>query len=150
MLTADLEWKVGTSANIPITFREDGGPHDEFEREALAALTVNPGEPYYRFTLDAEQMPVLRYARARVMGPSCVGCHNHHPQSPKRDWEAGDVRGVLEVVRCLDRDESRIQSGLRGTFLLVGSVALAMLGLGLRLQWSARQRRKSIVQGETA
>ena len=133
----------------PYPFREAGGPRDAFEREALSALIENPTEPFYRFTLDADQMPVLRYARARVMGPSCVGCHNHHPQSPKRDWQVGDVRGVLEVVRCLDRDESRIQSGLRGTFLLVGSFALAIFGLGLRLQWVGRQRRKSIVQGES-
>jgi class 3 adenylate cyclase len=32
------------------------------------------------------------------MGPACVNCHNSHPESPKRDWKVGDVRGIQEIV----------------------------------------------------
>jgi class 3 adenylate cyclase len=32
-----------------------------------------------------------------TMGPACVSCHNTHPESPKRDWKVGDVRGIQEV-----------------------------------------------------
>jgi signal transduction histidine kinase len=32
------------------------------------------------------------------MGPTCVRCHNTHPESPKRDWKVGDVRGIQEVA----------------------------------------------------
>ena len=32
------------------------------------------------------------------MGPACVSCHNTHPESPKRDWSVGDVRGIQEVI----------------------------------------------------
>jgi len=32
------------------------------------------------------------------MGPACVSCHNNHPESPKKDWKVGDVRGIQEVV----------------------------------------------------
>ena len=31
------------------------------------------------------------------MGAACVSCHNTHPDSPKRDWKVGDVRGIQEV-----------------------------------------------------
>jgi adenylate cyclase len=31
------------------------------------------------------------------MGATCVSCHNTHPESPKRDWKVGDVRGIQEV-----------------------------------------------------
>jgi adenylate cyclase len=31
------------------------------------------------------------------MGPACVSCHNSHPESPKRDWKVGDVRGIQEL-----------------------------------------------------
>jgi class 3 adenylate cyclase len=31
------------------------------------------------------------------MGAACVACHNAHPESPKRDWKVGDVRGIQEV-----------------------------------------------------
>src|SRR5205807_1824042 len=29
---------------------------------------------------------------------SCVDCHNSHPLSPKKDWKAGDVRGIQTVA----------------------------------------------------
>src|SRR5438046_10334703 len=45
------------------------------------------------------------YAQARVMERSCVQCHSAHDQSPRKDWKVGDVRGVLEIIRPLDRDE---------------------------------------------
>ena len=32
------------------------------------------------------------------MEQSCVNCHNTHPESPKRDWRVGDVRGIQEVI----------------------------------------------------
>ena len=35
---------------------------------------------------------VERYSQARIMKRTCVECHNKHPQSPKRDWQEGDVR----------------------------------------------------------
>ena len=28
------------------------------------------------------------------MGEACVACHNTHPDSPKTDWQVGDVRGL--------------------------------------------------------
>ena len=33
-----------------------------------------------------------------IMGAPCVSCHNAHPESPKRDWRVGDVRGIQEVT----------------------------------------------------
>jgi class 3 adenylate cyclase len=32
------------------------------------------------------------------MGAACVACHNLHPESPKRDWKVGDVRGIQEIT----------------------------------------------------
>jgi adenylate cyclase len=32
------------------------------------------------------------------MGAACVACHNSHPESPKRDWKVGDVRGIQEIA----------------------------------------------------
>jgi len=38
------------------------------------------------------------------VGQSCVNCHNcdRPPNSPRRDWKLGDVRGVLEVATVID------------------------------------------------
>lgn len=70
---------------------------DDFEREALKALQENPGEPFQRLE-QRDNGAVFRSATAVRMEGSCVACHNTHPQSPKQDWEIGDIRGLQEVV----------------------------------------------------
>jgi len=131
----------------PFRTRTDGGPRDAYEREALDALTAQRAATFARFTEDPAGHPVLRYARARIMRPSCVACHNAHPDSTRRDWEEGDVRGVLEVVRSLERDEERIRRGLRGTSLLVGGGAALMLALGVLVHVGDRRRRAAWIRG---
>lgn len=123
----DPSRRVRQYSDIPFRFRKDGGPQDSFEREAVDRLRASPELPYYRFEVLKGQ-PVLRYATARVLGESCIHCHNTHPDSPKRDWKAGDVRGVLEVTRPLKAEHSRSQEALRGGLFSIGGV---MLGLFL-------------------
>ena len=65
------------------------------------------------------------------MQADCVSCHNSDPNSTKRDWKEGDVGGVLEIIRPLDRDIARTREGLRGTFVLMAVVSGSLL-LALR------------------
>ncbi len=125
-------------SEYPFLSRSDGGPHDEFERQALAFLEQDRGPAYWSFE-DYEGRPVLRYAVARRMEASCIDCHNHHPDSVKHDWKEGDVRGVLVVHRPLDRDAERTRQGLRGTFVLIAAVSGSLLGLSV-LVLAARGR----------
>ena len=118
----------GSTATTPFRSRQDGGPHDDFERVALADLRRNPDTPFSRFEVF-QGRPSLRYATARRMQADCIGCHNNDPNSTKRDWKVGDVGGVLEIIRPLDRDIARTHEGLRGTFLLMAAVSGALLGL---------------------
>jgi adenylate cyclase len=39
----------------------------------------------------------IRLISPVLMGAACVSCHNTHPESPKRDWKVGDVRGIQEI-----------------------------------------------------
>ena len=74
----------------------------------------------------------------------CLVCHNNDPNSTKRDWKEGDVGGVLEIVRPLDRDIARTREGLLKTFLLTGAVSGALLAIsGLVLFERARRLRAS-------
>jgi len=102
-------------------------PPDEFAREALGFLKEHPQQAFYRFVDDFEGQPALRYATARVMLQSCVACHNSHPDSTRRDWKMGDVRGVLEIIRPLDDDVRGVERGLRAMFLFAGGIAVALL-----------------------
>src|ERR1700687_3942966 len=74
-------------------------PHqlDRFERSALDSLRSNPDQKIVDTTTSLFSDSVRLVARV-MMGPACVSCHNGHPESPKKDWKVGDVRGIQEVV----------------------------------------------------
>ncbi len=136
-------------SDYPFPWRSNGGPKDDFQFEALVRLRQTPTEPLHRFeTVDGR--PVLRYATADLMRPTCVGCHNSHPASPKTNWEVDDLRGVLEVTIPLDAARAQATISFRGTFILlvtVGAMAFgALILMGRRLQnklrlaWEASER----------
>jgi serine/threonine protein kinase len=132
--------QVRQYSEYPFPWRKDGGPHDEFEREALVRLQQSNGqETVHEFTeIDGE--PVVRYAQARIMKQSCVDCHNTHPKSTKKGWKVGDVRGVLEIFRPLKNDEARVTQALQLT-LLVSAIGSGLLIFGTVLAvWTQRRR----------
>jgi serine/threonine protein kinase len=110
----------------PFTSRTGGGPRDGFETDALGELKANPKQPFYRFEV-ADGRSVLRYATARTMLRSCVDCHNNHPESPRHDWQVGEVRGVLSITRPLDRDQENVRRGLRDAWIVLAAVAASLL-----------------------
>jgi adenylate cyclase len=74
-------------------------PHflDHFETNALATLRAHPNQQVtgvFGSILDRR----VRLVAPIIMGAVCVDCHNRHPESPKRDWKVGDVRGIQEVI----------------------------------------------------
>jgi len=74
-------------------------PHvmDDFERTALASLRQNPHQQITGGSASVFSDRV-RLVAPILMGAVCVSCHNAHPDSPKRDWAVGDVRGIQEVA----------------------------------------------------
>ncbi len=132
--------QVRQYSDHPFPWRTAGGPRDEFERMALLRLRQSKGqETVHEFTEIGGQR-VVRYAQARVMQRSCVECHNTHPQSPRKDWQEGDVRGVLEIIRPLEKDEARVGEALRLALLLSAAVSCLLLGGSLLVVWAGRQR----------
>jgi eukaryotic-like serine/threonine-protein kinase len=115
----------------PFPWRNDGGPRDDFEREALRELRQSMGKTtVHRYDVMEGQL-VVRYAQARIMQDTCVHCHNTHPQSPRNDWQVGDVRGVLEIIRPLDKDEARVADALRLALSLSAVVSGLLLGASM-------------------
>jgi hypothetical protein len=135
--------KVRQYSDYPFPWRTGGGPQDEFERQALRRLRQSKGqETVHEFTEMGGQR-VVRYAQARIMQRSCVECHNTHPKSSKKDWREGDVRGVLEIIRPLDKDEARVGEAVRRALLFSAIVSGLLLAGGL-LVLSAGRRRAPI------
>ena len=74
-------------------------PHnlDTFERVALENLRSNSNQLVTDASTDGFASSV-RIVSPVIMGATCVNCHNSHPESEKRDWKIGDVRGIQEIT----------------------------------------------------
>jgi serine/threonine protein kinase len=132
--------KVRQYSDLPFPWRTDGGPRDEFERAALVRLRQSKGQETAHEFAETGGQSVVRYAQARVMKRTCVECHNTHPQSPRGDWQEGDVRGVLVITRPLDKDEARVGEALRLALLLSAVVSCVLVGGGVLAVWAGRRR----------
>jgi adenylate cyclase len=73
-------------------------PHelDSFERNALGALRQKPNQQFAEVVEVSSSLATerIRHIVPIVMNRTCVSCHDSHPDSPKRDWKIGDVRGI--------------------------------------------------------
>ncbi len=127
---------------------QEGGARDDFEKTALEYLRRHPTESFVRFE-NFQGRPSLRYAEADIMKPSCVACHNTDPNSPKRDWKVGDVRGVVEINRFLDSFMNQTRAGLSSTFITLGGLlALALVGIALvitRLRQTSEEMELQVI-----
>jgi methyl-accepting chemotaxis protein len=101
---------------------------DAFQTEALAAFQRDPKATLHRVE-DVNGRLSVRYAVADVMKAGCVACHNSHPQSPKKDWKDGDVRGLVEVVVPVDEVDKSIagSSLLLAVLVCIGFAAVAIV-----------------------
>ncbi|MEY3869645.1 MAG: hypothetical protein RLZZ338_3536 [Cyanobacteriota bacterium] len=121
--------------------RQEGGAKDEFEREALRYLKENPQGQFYRKE-TREGTTTFRYTEADLMKPSCISCHNTHPDSPKTDWKVGDVRGILEIRQPLNKITEATRLGLEKLFFLLVVIAVTgVLGLTLAIGGLRRNAR---------
>jgi class 3 adenylate cyclase len=108
---------------------------DGFERRALARLRENPKQEISEVSW-ADLNGRLRLVGPVLMGETCVGCHNAHPDSPKRDWKVGDVRGIQEVIVDQPIAANLLSfKWLLGYFGLMGAIGFSLVG------WQNRQSR---------
>jgi len=83
-------------SDFPFIGREPH-PLDSFELNALSSLRANPKQQIVDIAGSIFDRSV-RMASPVIMAQACVNCHNSHPDSPKRDWKVGDVRGIQEIT----------------------------------------------------
>jgi len=69
----------------------------EIEKLGLATILTHPTKPYTGYVKEGG----TRYFRAvypdLAVTQACIGCHNAHPDSPKRDFKINDVMGGLVI-----------------------------------------------------
>ncbi len=117
--------------------------NNSFASDAWLALSKQPDQPYYSFE-NYEGQPAIRFAVADKMREACISCHNNHPQTPKNDWQVGDVRGILEVILPISGAQVKSQTQLKATFTVLGLMA-ALLGIMLWSFFSRLQRDSTLM-----
>ena len=76
-------WAINNN-NSPIPIWSDGSDGD----------SVNPDQPYTAVTNEGG-IPLSSTYVDTAVSQSCVGCHNAHPNSPKKDFKPRDVMGGI-------------------------------------------------------
>jgi PAS domain S-box-containing protein len=106
-------------------------PLDSFEKNALQAFREDSQlKSYTQLEGNGLGRSAYRLATPVLMRQACVTCHNAHPDSPKRDWKVGDVRGIQEVtVRGLRVDGFGKLGFLMAYAGFVGVVSVAATGV---------------------
>ena len=76
---------------------KQNAPRTELEKSGLQFVIDNPGKNFY----GEEDLGGTRYFTAVyadvAVAPACVTCHNNHQDSPRTDFEVGDVMGGVIV-----------------------------------------------------
>ena len=114
-------------------------PFDQFEKDSLRRLRENSNQV---LTFDSSSLFVdrVRLVAPVVMAAACVACHNTHPESPKRDWKVGDVRGLQEVTITQPISGNLFAfKYLLAYFVLVAAVGLLFIAL--------QRRQAAIIRG---
>jgi hypothetical protein len=86
------EWAIN-KANMPQT---------DFERQGLAAVAKGPDQPYTRYESAAGKRYFMALYADRAVSDACVECHNGHAESPRRDFQRGEVMGGVVIALPLE------------------------------------------------
>jgi hypothetical protein len=78
--------------------RERNRPASAFERTGLEAVLMQPDRPFTEVVERGGKLYFLAMYADRAVSQACIGCHNAHPDSPKRDFKINDVMGGMLIT----------------------------------------------------
>ena len=110
MESSELAAKTGTKVRYRLIglwpINPQNGPATEFERKGLEDVKMNPERRHSGIvTMGGERSFQAVYAD-RAVTQACIGCHNAHPRSPKRDFKLNDVMGGIVISIPLGQQSS--------------------------------------------
>jgi len=99
----DAWFSYSLQSSWPIN-KSNAAGQTEVEKAGLKFVEENGGEaPFY----GEEELGGAKYFTAVyadvAVAPVCVSCHNEHPDSPKTDFELGDVMGGVVIRVPMDK-----------------------------------------------
>ena len=137
-LLAEEDMEIKLYSEYPFENRKDRVLND-FQKESLSYLINNPKEIYSKII----QTPMGEKFAVAIpdifFDQTCVNCHNTRIDSPKRDWELGDVRGVIKVSAPV-KHELYLSSNQVLTLFLILVTLILILGIHYTIMSIKRTR----------
>jgi hypothetical protein len=97
----------------PINKRNGG--KNEFENRGLQETLKDPNHPYTEVVMNGQDAYLQAVYADKAVSQACIGCHNAHPDSPKRDFKQNDVMGGMLISIPLKENTSKAGSSAPGT-----------------------------------
>ncbi|NKB50052.1 MAG: DUF3365 domain-containing protein [Alphaproteobacteria bacterium] len=136
-LLAQEDTRLNLYSGYPFPNRADR-QLDPYQQQAWEFLSQNPDETFVREEIIGGEKVVRVAVADKLVAEGCVACHNSRPDTPKSDWQLGDVRGVLEVTTSID-------GPLAAGAALSRNIMLASLLAGMLLMTTALFGARSVV-----
>ena len=101
----------------------------DWEKVSVEALIADPRSARSSIETLGRESRLLYMATDFASAPACVTCHNAHPDSPKQDYELGDMMGSLVVTVPLTEQFSSAQQ--QSVYIALGNVVVLAVLSGL-------------------
>ncbi|HVG02386.1 MAG TPA: DUF3365 domain-containing protein [Nitrospira sp.] len=69
----------------------------EFEKTGLGTVLTHPTKPYTGYVKEGGATYFQAVYPDLAITQACIGCHNAHQDSPKRDFKINDVMGAIVI-----------------------------------------------------
>lgn len=102
MESNELAAKTGTKVRYRLIglwpINPQNGPASDFERKGLEEVKMNPDRRHSGIVASGDERVFQAVYADRAVSQACIGCHNAHPRSPKRDFKLNDVMGAIVIT----------------------------------------------------
>jgi hypothetical protein len=73
------------------------GARNESETRGLQETLKDPERPSTEVVMNGPDAYMQAIYADKAVSQACIGCHNAHPDSPKRDFKQNDVMGAMVI-----------------------------------------------------
>jgi hypothetical protein len=122
VVVASENWKTQKTLPLPVQFLEESArlvantqakisyklislwpinkrnaPKTEFDQAGLWEVAQHPDQPYTGMVMNGRDVYYQALYADKAISQACIGCHNAHPDSPRRNFQLNDVMGGILI-----------------------------------------------------
>ena len=114
-LTASTSTGIGYRLISLWPINKRNGGKSEFEHRGLQETLKDPTRPYTEVVMNGQDAYLQAVYADKAVSQACIGCHNAHPDSPKRDFKQNDVMGGMIISIPLKESNPKAGPSAPGT-----------------------------------